>query len=172
MGKEIAGSKVGVAGTGSIGKMVAEKFIALGAEVIACDIFENEELKEKYGVRYVDMEELFASADIVTLHMKVTPENQRGIGKEHFRKMKDGALFINVARAELIHTEDLIDALQNGKLAGAAVDVYDCEPPAEGDLRLAGMEQVIATPHIAYNTQEAVDKSIIMTVDSIVNAIS
>lgn len=172
LGKEIAGSKVGVAGTGSIGKMVAEKFIALGAEVIACDIFENEELKEKYGVRYVDMEELFASADIVTLHMKVTPENQRGIGKEHFRKMKDGALFINVARAELIHTEDLIDALQNGKLAGAAVDVYDCEPPAEGDLRLAGMEQVIATPHIAYNTQEAVDKSIIMTVDSIVNAIS
>ncbi len=171
LGKEIAGCIVGVAGTGNIGRLAAEKFIALGAKVIACDIFESDYLKEKYGVEYVSMKELFERSDIVTLHMKVTPENERSINAEYFSVMKEGALLINVARAELIKTEDLVEALLQGKPAGAAIDVYDSEPPSAEDLKLAGIENVIATPHIAYNTQEAVDKSIIMTVDSIVKAV-
>lgn len=171
LGKEIEGSTVGVAGTGSIGRLVAEKFKALGAEVIACDIFENDYLKEKAGVEYTTMKELFRRSDIVTLHMKVTPENERSIGAEHFGVMKKDALFVNVARAELVNTEELFEALTEGRLAGAAVDVYDSEPPKETDLKLAALDNVIATPHIAYNTQEAVDKSIIMTVESIVRAL-
>ena len=132
---------------------------------------ESDYLKEKYGVEYVSMKELFERSDIVTLHMKVTPENERSINAEYFSVMKEGALLINVARAELIKTEDLVEALLQGKPAGAAIDVYDSEPPSAEDLKLAGIENVIATPHIAYNTQEAVDKSIIMTVDSIVKAV-
>lgn len=171
LGKEIAGSTVGVAGTGNIGRLVAEKFIALGANVIACDIFENEYLKEKYNVEYVSMKELFEKSDLVTLHMKVTAENERSIDAEYFSLMKEGALFVNVARAELVNTADLTDALISGKVAGAAIDVYDSEPPSEADLKLAGMKNVIATPHIAYNTQEAVDKSIIMAVNSIIESL-
>ena len=170
MGKENAGCTVGVVGTGNIGRLTAEKFIALGAEVIACDIFESDYLKEKYNVKYVSMKELFEKSDIVTLHMKVTPENERTIDTGYFNIMKDGALLVNVARAELVNTKDLAEAL--GKPAAAAIDVYDSEPPREADMALAGLENVIATPHIAYNTQEAVDKSIIMTVESIIKAVS
>ena len=171
MGKEIAGCTVGVVGTGNIGRLTAEKFIALGAEVIACDIFESDYLKEKYNVKYVSMKELFEKSDIVTLHMKVTPENERTIDTGYFNIMKDGALLVNVARAELVNTKDLAEALKKGKPAAAAIDVYDSEPPREADMALAGLENVIATPHIAYNTQEAVDKSIIMTVESIIKAV-
>ena len=172
MGKEIAGCTIGVVGTGNIGRLTAEKFIALGAEVIACDIFESDYLKEKYNVKYVSMKELFEKSDIVTLHMKVTPENERTIDTGYFNIMKDGALLVNVARAELVNTKDLAEALKKGKPAAAAIDVYDSEPPREADMALAGLENVIATPHIAYNTQEAVDKSIIMTVESIIKAVS
>ena len=87
MGKEIAGCTVGVVGTGNIGRLTAEKFIALGAEVIACDIFESDYLKEKYNVKYVSMKELFEKSDIVTLHMKVTPENERTIDTGYFNIM-------------------------------------------------------------------------------------
>lgn len=171
LGKEIAGSTVGVVGTGNIGRLTAEKFTALGAEVLACDLFENDCLKEKFNVKYLSMKELFKRSDIVTVHMKVTAENERVIDAEYFNSMKEGALFINVARAELVNTEDLYNALTEGNLKGAAIDVYDSEPPSETDMKLAGLSNVIATPHIGYNTQEAVDKSIIMMVDSIINAV-
>lgn len=171
MGKEIQGSTVGVIGTGSIGRFVAEKYHNLGANVIACDIFESDYLKEKYGIKYVSMEEVFKGADIVSLHMKVTKENERGIDKKFFDTMKPGALLINVARAELVNTDDLYDALVSGKLAGAAVDVFDSEPPGEKDLKLAALDNVIATPHIGFYTEQANDNSIRMGVDSIVKAL-
>lgn len=171
MGKEIKGSTVGVIGTGSIGRMVAEKYALLGAKVIACDIFENAELKEKYQIPYCSMEEIFAKADIITLHMKVTPENERGIGKELLSLMKKDALLINVARAELVDTKALYEALSGGAIGGAAIDVYDSEPPAESDYALASLDNVVATPHIAFYTEEANDNSIKMSVSSILVAL-
>ena len=170
-GMEIAGSTVGVAGTGNIGRMVAEKYLALGADVVACDIFENESLKEK-GVKYVTFEEMFAAADIVSLHMKVTKDNERCINKALFDLMKPNALLINVARAELVDTDALYEALAEGKIAGAAIDVYNAEPPSEKDYRLAGLKNVIATPHIGFYTEQANDNSIIMSVDSIIKALN
>ncbi len=167
MGKEIKGSTVGVVGTGSIGRLAAEKFVALGAEVIACDIFESDYLKEKYNIQYKSMEDVFAESDIVTLHMKVTEENQRVINEKLLSLMKKDALLINVARSELVNSEDLYKALIFGNLAGAAIDVYDSEPPSERDYQLAKLDNVIATPHIGYYTQEANDNSIKMTVSSI-----
>lgn len=167
MGKEIKGSTVGVVGTGSIGRLAAEKFAALGAEVIACDIFECDYLKENYNIHYKSMEEVFMEADIVTLHMKVTEENERIIDYKLLSLMKKDALLINVARAELVNTEDLYKALISGNLAGAAIDVYDSEPPTARDYQLAQLKNVIATPHIGYYTQEANDNSIKMAVSSI-----
>ena len=167
MGKEIKGSTVGVVGTGSIGRLSAEKFAALGAEVIACDIYESEYLKENYNIQYKSMKEVFMEADIVTLHMKVTEENERIIDHKLLSLMKKDALLINVARAELVNTEDLYKALISGNLAGAAIDVYDSEPPTARDYQLAQLKNVIATPHIGYYTQEANDNSIKMAVSSI-----
>lgn len=167
MGKEIKGSTVGVIGTGSIGRLAAEKFVQLGAEVVACDIFESDYLKERYHICYKSMQEVFMESDIVTLHMKVTKENERIIDKKFFSLMKKDALLINVARSELVNTEDLYKALASGNLGGAAVDVYDSEPPSAKDYQLGQLQNVIATPHIAYYTQEANDNSIKMAVSSI-----
>ena len=172
MGKEIQGSTVGVIGTGSIGRLVAEKFYNLGAKVIACDIFESDYLKDNYGIPYMEMEEVFRQADIVSLHMLVTPENTRIIDKKFFDSMKPGALLVNVARSELVNTEDLLQALTDGKLAGAAIDVYDHEPPADVDLKLAGLPNVVATPHIGFYSEQANDNSIIMSIDSIKAALN
>ena len=169
--EEIKGSTVGVVGTGSIGSLVAEKYAMMGAKVVACDLYENEYLKEAYQVEYMSMEDVFHRADIVSLHMKVTKENENSIGDELFNAMKDGALLVNVARAELVDRNALVRALSQGTLGGAAIDVYNSEPPSEEDYALAKRDDVIATPHIGYYTQEANDNSIIMTVDSILKAI-
>lgn len=166
-GKEIKGSTVGVVGTGSIGRLVAEKFIELGANVIACDIFESGYLKENYRIEYKTMGELFETSDIVTLHMKVTKENERIIDSKLLSLMKADAVLVNVARAELVNSDDLYQALTSGTLGGAAIDVYDCEPPSEKDYQIGQLENVISTPHIAYYTQEANDNSIKMMVSSI-----
>ena len=170
-GLEIKGSTVGVVGTGSIGSLVAEKYAMMGAKVVACDLYENEHLKEANQVEYMSMEDVFHRADIVSLHMKVTKENENSIGDELFNAMKDGALLVNVARAELVDRNALVRALSQGTLGGAAIDVYNSEPPSEEDYALAKRDDVIATPHIGYYTQEANDNSIIMTVDSILKAI-
>lgn len=170
-GIEIAGSTVGVVGTGSIGRLVAEKFLALGAKVICCDIYENAELKEKHGVEYKSIEEIFMQSDIITLHMKVTKENENIVDRKLLELTKKDALLINVARAELVNTEDLYKALLAGRIGGAAIDVYDSEPPKPKDYLLGKLQNVIATPHIGYYTQEANDNSIKMTVSSILAAL-
>ncbi|MEF9922449.1 MAG: NAD(P)-dependent oxidoreductase [Anaerovoracaceae bacterium] len=170
MGKEIVGSTVGVIGTGSIGKLVAEKYIALGANVIACDIYENADLKEKYGVKYKTINDIFNESDIVTLHMKVTEDNEKIIDKKCFSLMKKNAILVNVARAELVNMEDLYKALIANEIGGAAIDVYGQEPPSTKDYLLAQLDNVVATPHIAYYTQEANDNSIKMMVASILAA--
>lgn len=167
MGKEIKGSTVGVVGTGNIGRLVAEKFVELGANVIACDIFESDYLKENYQIEYRTIEEVFKVSDIVTLHMKVTKENERIIDSRLLSSMKNDAVLVNVARAELVNSVDLYKALTSGGLGGAAIDVYDSEPPSAEDYKLGRLENVISTPHIAYYTQQANDNSIKMMVSSI-----
>ncbi|HPX70116.1 MAG TPA: NAD(P)-dependent oxidoreductase [Bacillota bacterium] len=167
-GSEIAGSTVGVVGTGSIGRLVAEKFIALGANVVANDIFESDYLKEKYNIEYLPLDELFRRSDIVTLHMKVTKENEKIINSKLFSIMKKNSLFINVARAELVDLDDLYEALTVGNLGGAAIDVYSCEPLGELDTKLTKLPNVICTPHIGFYSKQANDNSIRMSVDSIV----
>ena len=171
MGLEIRGSTVGVLGTGSIGRLVAEKYAALGARVVACDIYENEQLKKDYGVEYMSMENVFRQSDLITLHMKVTKENERCINDKLIEAAKPGALLVNVARAELVDRDALTRALDNGKLGGAAIDVYNSEPPSTEDYALAQRPNVVATPHIGYYTQEANDNSIRMTVDSILSSL-
>lgn len=170
-GQEIAGATVGVIGTGSIGHLVAEKFFGLGANVIACDLYENERLKEKYGLKYYSMEEVFCQSDIITMHMKVTKENEKLIGRRLISLMKPNALLINVSRAELVDNEALYEALIAKKIRGLATDVYTSEPPCEFDYKIISLPNVICTPHIGFYTEQANDNSIKMTVDSIIKAL-
>jgi phosphoglycerate dehydrogenase-like enzyme len=166
-GIEIEGSVFGVVGTGNIGSIVAKKACLLGAEVIACDIYESDELKNKYGIKYVSLNEIFEKSDIISIHMKATKETEKIIGKDLLTKMKKGSLFINVARAELVDNELLYDLLKGGQIAGAAIDVYENEPPK--DYKLAELENVIATPHIGFYTKKANDNSIRLSVESVLN---
>lgn len=165
-GMEIEGSVYGVIGTGNIGAIVAKKASLLGAAVLACDIYESEELKTKYNVKYVPMEEVFMKSDIVSLHMKATKENEKIISRNLLSKMKKSSTFINVARAELVDNEALYELLKENRLAGAAIDVYEGEPPK--DFRLSDLPNVIATPHIGFYTGRANDNSIVLSVNSVV----
>lgn len=169
-GFEIAGSTVGILGTGGIGYLVAEKFQALGAQVLACDLYPQDSLKEK-GVQYVEMEDLFARADLVSIHMTVLPETEGIVTRSLLESMKPSALFVNVSRAELVDTQALYDLLEAGKLGGAALDVFNHEPPAGIDLKLAALPTVIATPHIGFYTDQANTNSIVLSVSSIVEAL-
>lgn len=168
-GMEVEGSVFGVIGTGNIGSIVAKKASLLGASVLACDIYESEELKTNYNVKYVSMEEIFSKSDIISLHMKATKESEGIINKDLLSLMKKNSYFINVARAELVDTEALYELLKDGKISGAAVDVFDSEPPE--DYKLAELPNVIATPHIGFYTEKANNNSIIMSVNSVIKAL-
>lgn len=171
-GQEIAGSTVGVIGTGSIGHLVAEKFFGLGANVVACDLYENEYLKEKYGLRYYSMENVFHMSDVITMHMKVTKENEKLIDRRLLSLMKPNALLINVSRAELVDNEALYEALSTGKIRGLATDVYTSEPPCALDYKMIDLPNVICTPHIGFYTEQSNDNSIRMSVASIIKALA
>ena len=164
-GMEIASSKFGVAGTGNIGALVAKKASLLGAEVYAFDMYENEELKRDFGVKYVSIEEMFATCDIVSLHLKVTDKTTGIVSRELIDSMKKGSVLVNVARAELVDEDALYDALKSRHLMSAAIDVYNQEPPV--DLKLKELDNVILTPHIGFYSKKASDNSIVMSVDSI-----
>ena len=168
-GMEIAGSKYGVVGTGNIGNLVAQKASLLGAEVYAFDIYENEELKKIYNVKYVSLEELFRICDIISLHLTVNDATKGIVDSKLINMMKRGSVFVNVARAELVDEDALYDALVNKKIMAASIDVYTEEPP--NNCKLLELENVITTPHIGFYSKKASDNSIVMSVNSILSAI-
>ncbi len=153
-GREIAGRTVGVIGTGRIGMIVVKMFLALGAKVIGCDQYPNQEAVG-LGVEYVSLEELMKRSDIVTLH---TPNNAstRGlISREKLGLMKKTAIFINCARGPIVDNKALAEALNEGRIAGAGIDVYDMEPPIPADYPLLNAKNTILTPHVAFLSDES-----------------
>ncbi len=168
-GIEIDGSTIGVVGAGNIGSIVAKKAAALGADVLVYGRTRAEELSGKHNVQYVSLDELFRRSDIISLHLKVNEGTAGIIDRRLIDLMKSGAFLINTARAELIDNDALYEALAAGRIAGAAIDVYEQEPPA--DLRMAKLDNVIATPHIAFYTGKATDNSVSLSVKSIIAAL-
>lgn len=152
-GVELDGKTLGVVGFGRIGQKVAERAKAFGMTIIASDPFPNEEAARRLGVELVSMDELIARADALTLHTPLTTESRKVISRERIFAMKPGALLVNCARGGLIDEEALLEALDAGRIGGAAFDVYIEEPPK--DRRLAEHPKVVATPHIGAQTSEA-----------------
>ena len=153
MGVEITGKTLGIIGCGNIGSIVATRGVGLKMHVVAYDPFLSEGRAEELGVVKVELDELFARADFITLHTPLTDRTRGIINAEAIARMKDGVRIINCARGGLIVEADLIDALKSGKVAGAGIDVFEVEPATEN--ALFGMENVVTTPHLGASTSEA-----------------
>ncbi len=148
-GDEVGGKTLGLVGIGNIGKEVARRANALGMTVVAYDPY----VKEAEGVKLVTLDELLAAADYISLHLPKTKDSAGMIGKDQFAKMKNGVRIVNCARGGIIDEAALYEALTSGKVAGAALDVYAEEPPA--DWKLMKLPNVIGSPHIGAATHEA-----------------
>jgi phosphoglycerate dehydrogenase-like enzyme len=153
LGRELAGSRVGVVGAGYTGRCVIELLTALSAEVWVYDPYLNTEQADALGVRKATLEELLASCPIVTLQAPPTKETYHMIGGRELGLLQDGAIFINTARSHLVDQEALLSELQSGRIH-AALDVFDQEPlPPDHPFRQ--LDNVILTPHVAGATQQA-----------------
>ena len=152
----LQGKTMGVVGTGNIGAEVARLANALGMEVIAWTFHPSATRAEALGVRYVDLDDLLRQSDVVSLNVSLSNETSGMIGVAELGLMKRSSLLVNGGRGELVDTGALIRALESGRLAGAALDVYDVEPlPA--DHPILSLEQVVLTPHMADQTPEGIE---------------
>src|SRR5580692_5270249 len=154
MGTELRAKTVGVIGLGSIGREVVKRAAAFEMNIVAHDPYVHSQTAKDVGVALVDLPTLFAESDYITLHTALTPESFRLLSRDAFAKMKKGVRIVNCARGELIDQEALRDALASGQVGGAALDVFETEPPAPSD-PLFAIETLVATPHIGGSTEEA-----------------
>lgn len=152
-GKELFNKILGVIGFGKIGSIVADRARGLKMQVVVYDPCVTPERIEKAGFKYVSLEELYEIADYITVHVPSLKETVGMINKEAFDKMKEGVMIINCARGGIIKENDLYEAMKSGKVAGAALDVFEVEPP--GKSPLIGMDRLVCTPHLGASTQEA-----------------
>ena len=152
-GTELRGKTLGIAGLGRIGMEVARRARAFGMEVVGHDPFVSVGVAREQGIRLASLDDLYAAADYITLHVGLTPQTAGMINKSAIKKMKKGVRLVNCARGELVHEADLVQALKDGYVAAAALDVFTEEPLKESPLQK--MENVILTPHIGGATSEA-----------------
>jgi D-3-phosphoglycerate dehydrogenase / 2-oxoglutarate reductase len=145
---------VGLLGFGAVGKQVGRRLGGFGCRVLAYDPYPDPTAATEMGVALVTFDEVLAQSDFLSLHLPVLPETRRLVDSGFLRRMKDGACLVNTARGELIDEAALVEALQSGKLRGAALDVFPVEPPA-ADNPLLQLPQVLVTPHISSHTDIA-----------------
>jgi D-3-phosphoglycerate dehydrogenase len=152
-GSELRAKKLGILGLGRIGLEVAKRARGFGMEIFGSDPFASAAVARENGIALVPMEDLFAKADYLTLHVGLTPQTNGIINAKTLAKMKKGVRLINCARGELVADADLVAALKSGQVAGAALDVFNVEPPRESPY--FGLDNLLLSPHIAGSTAEA-----------------
>ncbi len=153
IGMEVYGKTLGVIGLGRIGSEVAKRSLAFGMTVIAYDPYSSVEKAEELNVSLVELNDLLKRADYITIHVPLTGETRHLIGEKQFKLMKKGARIMNCARGGLIDEAALLGALKSGKIGGAALDVFEKEPPKDNPL--LKLDNVIFTPHLGASTEEA-----------------
>ncbi len=152
-GVELTGKTLGIIGLGRIGREVAKRALGLGMKVVAYDPYVKE---IDMDVSLVDLDELYKTADYITVHVPLMPETKHLINDEAFSKMKKGVFIINCARGGVVDESALLKALKEGKVAGAGMDVFETEPPTSDiEKELLSLPNVVATPHIGASTKEA-----------------
>ena len=168
-GIELAGKTLGVLGLGRIGRQVARRALGLGMRVVAYDPFVAAERFRELGVEPAgSLDDIFAQADVVTLHLPLNPETRGVLDAGAFERMRDGVRIVNAARGELVDEAALEAAIRSGKVAGAALDVFATEPYAGP---LLGLPQVVVTPHLAGSTTEAQDRAGIVIAEQVAAAL-
>jgi D-3-phosphoglycerate dehydrogenase / 2-oxoglutarate reductase len=156
-GVEISGKTVGVVGLGKIGQLFAQRLAAFGTELIAYDPYVSPARAAQLGIELVDLDELLARADVISVHLPKTPETKGLIGADALAKTKPGVLIFNAARGGLIDEQALADALRDGHVGGAGVDVFVEEPTTTSPL--FGLPNAVVTPHLGASTGEAQDRA-------------
>lgn len=156
VGNELKGKTIGIVGTGAIGMAVAKLCHAFGCKIVAFNGFSHKENTDL--ITYLPLKEMLEISDIVTLHCPLTEKSKNLINKEALSYMKKSAILINAARGGVVDTEALAYCLNNGKISGAGIDVFETEPPLDIDHPLLKTPNTIVTPHIAFATKESMEK--------------
>ncbi len=169
-GVELADKVLGIVGLGRIGRLVAARAAAFGMRLIAYDPFVSDDAGRKLGIDMVDLDSLVAQSDFLTLHLAKTHETVGLVGKELLAKAKPNLRVINVARGGIVDEAALAEAVREGRIAGAAIDVFESEPST--DSPLFGVPGVIVTPHLGASTREAQDKAGISIAEQVLLALS
>jgi len=146
---------VGLIGFGNISRTIAKNMKGMDFAVVAYDPYVADDVFAANGVKKVSLEELYAQADMISLHLPETDETRHMFNKNSFAKMKDGVIIVNCARGALIKTDDLLEALKSKKVSSVGLDVLETEPMKDTSFPLLNMNNVIITPHIAYRSMEA-----------------
>ncbi len=154
LGNELRGKTLGVIGLGSIGREVVKRARSFEMRIVASDPYVSSQAAADLGVELMPVDALLSQSDYVSLHVAMTPETRKMLGREAFARMKNGVRIVNCARGELVDEAALAEAMQSGKVAGAGLDVFDPEPPS-ADHTLLKQPGLIATPHIGGSTEEA-----------------
>jgi len=157
MGTDLEGKVLGLIGIGNIGSAVAIRAKAFGMKVIAYDPYIEKDRASSLGVELVDLDTLLKNSDFVSIHAPLTPETRGMIGEQELKKMKKTAYLINTSRGPIVKEDALYKALRDGWIAGAALDVYENEPPNTNN-PLFKLDNVVLTPHIAWYTEEALKR--------------
>jgi D-3-phosphoglycerate dehydrogenase len=153
-GFSLVGKTVGLLGLGAIGKETAKRLTGFGCRVMAYDLYPDEKFAAEYGIELSILDEILPAADIISLHLPGTAETREMVNEEFIEKMKIGAWLVNTARGDLISEKALVEAIDKGKLSGAALDVYSEEPPPPSS-PIFGHDQIITTPHMGAHADSA-----------------
>jgi D-3-phosphoglycerate dehydrogenase len=165
-GFELRGKTLGLVGLGGIGARMAELARGLGMEVKAWTRNPSPERAERHGVAFLPLEELLETSDVISLHLLLTPETDGLLGPEELDRMKPDAVLVNTARAELVDQAALVERLRDGRIAAAGLDVFWNEPlPA--DHPLLELDNVVLTPHVAFNTPDAIAAMMDIAIDNL-----
>ncbi len=168
LGTELFGKKIGIIGLGKIGKEVAIRCKAFGMNVIGYDPVLTQDAAQKIGVKLASLDEIFEQSDIITVHVPLSDETKNLINKKVLERCKDGVKIINCARGGIVSEEALLEGLKSGKVSGAALDVFEKEPPQFPN-ELIEHPRVVVTPHIGASTKEAQEKVAIQIANQIID---
>jgi phosphoglycerate dehydrogenase-like enzyme len=164
-GLELQGRTLGLIGCGKIGQLVSQLGLAFGMDVLAYDAFPDQRFAPAPNFRFTTLEEVLANSDFISLHCPEQPDGLAILDRESLRRLKSGVFLVNTARASLINDTAILEALQEGRVAGLALDVFDREPPAATPL--LSDARVIATPHIGGYTAESVSRATLAAVENL-----
>jgi len=170
VGSELMGKTVGIVGLGRIGSAVARRLKPFGVELLYHDVVGREELEAELSVRRVELDTLLRTSDIITLHTPLTPQTRGLISRRELDLMKDGVYLVNMARGKVVDQRALVEALRSGRVAGAALDVFEDEPLDPTD-PLASMDNVILTPHIGASSGEALRRLALQVAEGIIEVL-